>query len=607
MQQEFETEVLLPAGRPSRRKVAGATLALALVATVATFAGGVSSAGAARTPSVPSALAQAAAAQPDVMFSVIVQGDSSERSDKLVKRVGGRLARTMGLRGSDRKQYFEGLRDQFDAINGISLTLSGRDLQKLFKESGITAITVDAPVQLAANGNSQKWVSTVGAKWYWSSRYYSSLDGTAPAIAIAIVDSGIAAKNGDVFGDRVVASVDLATSQPNTPNGDGYGHGTMVAGLAAGGSLSRSGVHPGAKLVSIDVVDDIGRANTSDVIRACDWILANKAAYNIRVANFSLGAEGESSFRWDPLDKAVEKLWFSGVTVVTSAGNYRTTPGASGVHLAPANDPFVITVGATDDNGTARASDDFAAPWSAYGYTNDGFAKPDLSAPGRYMIAPIPASSKLGDGGGQDKTLVQSGYLELSGTSFSAPIVAGAAAALLTAHPGWTPDQVKGALMRGATRVASNTDRQLGVGEVSILWAIMQSSPPNPNAALNQYAGADPAGGSVPVFDEASWASAAAANASWASASWASASWASASWASASWASASWASASWASASWSSASWANASWATASWANSAAGDPTTPYVADAATVDDAVATDLNGNPLTTGDVIVPLA
>jgi len=91
---------------------------------------------------------------------------------------------------------------------------------------------------------------------------------------------------------------------------------------------------------------------------------------------------------FDPLDKAVEKLWFNNVVVVAAAGNYGTLDGPSGVPFAPGNDPFVITVGATDTGKFLSTSDDVAAPWSAYGYTLDGFAKPDLAAPGRYMIGP---------------------------------------------------------------------------------------------------------------------------------------------------------------------------------------------------------------------------
>ncbi len=107
----------------------------------------------------------------------------------------------------------------------------------------------------------------------------------------------------------------------------------------------------------------------------------------------------------------------------------------------------------------------------------------------------------------------------------------------------------------------------VGVGEVNgDKAAKLTDTPPNPNLALQQFVVRDPAGGSIPVFDAASWANYASANASWANASWANASWANASWANASWANASWANASWANASWASASWASASWANASWA-----------------------------------------
>jgi hypothetical protein len=150
----------------------------------------------------------------------------------------------------------------------------------------------------------------------------------------------------------------------------------------------------------------------------------------------------------------------------------------------------------------------------------------------------------------------------MSGTSFAAPIVSGAAALVLAYHPNWTPDQVKGALMLTAQPTAAGV--ALGVGELNAKAATQVTSPPNPNLALNQFVGSDGAGGLA--FDAASWASTAQANASWNSASWNSASWAAASWANASWNSASWAAASWNSASWAAASWNSASWAAASWA-----------------------------------------
>jgi len=159
-----------------------------------------------------------------------------------------------------------------------------------------------------------------------------------------------------------------------------------------------------------------------------------------------------------------------------------------------------------------------------------------------------------------------SDYMELSGTSFAAPVVAGAAAQILARHPEWTPDQVKGALMLTARHTPNAAPGSLGVGVIDAYAASRVSNPPNPNAAVNRFV-RQAADGSGLVFDTASWANVAMADASWASASWAQASWANASWANASWAQASWANASWAQASWAQASWAQASWASASWAN----------------------------------------
>jgi serine protease AprX len=303
----------------------------------------------------------------------------------------------------------------------------------------------------------------------------------------------------------------------------------------------------------------------SDAIAACDWILQNKDAYDIRVANFSINAGLGASILYDPLDRAVERLWLNGVVVVASAGNYAVDGAASGVLFSPANDPFVITVGATDVNSTTDTSDDLAAPWTSWGYTYDGFFKPEISASGRRTIAPVPPNSTLTKLFPTRK--VSRDYMWMSGTSFAAPIVSGTAAWFLAAHPSWTPDQVKGALMLAADVPNGYAGPgALGVGVLDGSGNVGATTPPNPNAGLNQFVMADPATGLM-VFDAASWSSEAASNASWNSASWSSASWSSASWSSASWSSASWSSASWSSASWADASWADASWADASWAS----------------------------------------
>jgi serine protease AprX len=497
------------------------------------------------TPSLLSAAEANAAGS----FNVIVQGKGGNQAAKAVADV-------LGLA----KKEVKDLR----SIDGVAVELNGAQVLALAGDQHVSAVTLDARVRLSGTpaDSNEKWPYVTGVNKYSG----------APAATIAIVDSGIDGSRPE-FAGRIAANVNLSTLSGNSA-GDGRGHGTFVAGIAAGKLAGHDGAAPTAKIVSIDVMDDQGMARTSDVILAADWILANKARYGIRVANFSLHSAVANSFIYDPLDKAVERLWFGGVVVVVAAGNYGYPDRPSGVPFAPGNDPFVITVGASDTGKSVSTNDDVAAPWSAYGYTLDGFAKPDLAAPGRFMVGPVPVTSTLYKE--RADHVVEPGYMELSGTSFAAPVVSGIAALILGSHPGFTPDQVKGALMLGAKPLPNASDLSEGVGEVNAGRSMGYSNPPNPNLALNTFITSDPSTG-APVFDAASWASKAKTDASWASASWNSASWAEASWASASWAEASWSDASWASASWAdtanaAASWADLSLASASWADNAEGE-----------------------------------
>jgi subtilisin family serine protease len=186
------------------------------------------------------------------------------------------------------------------------------------------------------------------------------------------------------------------------------------------------------------------------------------------------------------------------------------------------------------------------------------------------MIAPVPPGATLA--ALHPGNLVSPGYMELSGTSFAAPVVSAAAAQVLFKHPDWTPDQVKGALMLAASPLSTG-NLAGGVGELYASDAVNLSSAPNANQALDQFVKtANSWNGQSYSFDSASWNSAAKASAAWNSASWNSAAWDSASWNSASWNSASWNSASWNSASWNSASWNSASWNSASMADAADGE-----------------------------------
>jgi serine protease AprX len=506
-----------------------------------------SAAGTGYTAFMTTTLANATRANPSTVYRVIIKGRRGQSTSTVSSAVSTAIQRNPT--GSVTAQY--------TVVNGVAASMSGAAIQALSRNSAISAIVQDSRVGGTAISNFQLWpeVSQV-------SSFYSS---PPAAPTIAVVDSGVDATRVADFGARVIAQPNFVSGNAaNTRPGDGFGHGTFVAGIAAGQATGYSGAAPAANIISLDVLDDGGAGTESDVISALNWVYNNQSRYNIRVVNLSLLAGTNASFMYDPLDQAVEKLWFSGVVVVTAAGNFAANGAPSGEPYAPANDPFAITVGAADINGTPSTTDDFNAPWSAYGYTLDGFAKPELGAPGRYMNGAVPTTAAMYTQ--HPERAVAQGYMWMSGTSFSAPVVSGIAADLLALHPTWTPDDVKGALMLTAAQPGPGTGTYaLGVGEVQATAAAAVNTPPNPNAGLNAYVVTDSNGGRV--FDAASWSSAARANASWNSASWNSASWNSASWSSASWSSASWSSASWNSASWSSGCTADGTMADGSWAS----------------------------------------
>ena len=117
------------------------------------------------------------------------------------------------------------------------------------------------------------------------------------------------------------------------------------------------------------------------MIYGLQFAVEHQSQYNIRVINMSVDSTTPQSYKTDPLDAAVEAAWMHGIVVVASAGNRGTAPDA--VQYSPANDPYVITVGGIDENGTANPSDDTVASWSSQGTTQDGIQKPDVYAPGR--------------------------------------------------------------------------------------------------------------------------------------------------------------------------------------------------------------------------------
>ena len=187
-------------------------------------------------------------------------------------------------------------------------------------------------------------------------------------VTIAVVDSGVALHPDIQTLTAVVDVVGHPTPHAAPPEDsvDPNGHGTHVAGIMVGnGSHSggrMAGIAPEASLVSVRVLDTIGRGMTSDVLAGLQWVLDHKTEYGIRVVNLSLGHPIFEPAAVDPLVEAVDSLWDAGIVVVCSAGNR----GRSG-HVtitSPCNSRKVITVGATNDSHTGPITDDKIATMS---------------------------------------------------------------------------------------------------------------------------------------------------------------------------------------------------------------------------------------------------
>jgi serine protease AprX len=295
-------------------------------------------------------------------------------------------------------------------------------------------------------------------------------------ITVAVIDSGIHSSqdlNDSSGQSRVVYNQSFV---PGTDTDDHYGHGTHVAGIIAGngkasGGKSNSkriaGVAPNVRLVNLKVLDSDGQGRDSYVIAALQRAIALKSTYNIRVINLSLGRPIYESYEDDPLCQAVEAAWQAGIVVVVAAGNdgrnddYHTDGYAT--IASPANDPYVITVGAMNTNNTASTADDKIASYSSKGPTLlDHVVKPDLVAPGNQIASLLVPNSTLDldfksnevspTDYGSTSTSAKA-YFKLSGTSMATPMVSAAAALLLHKNPSLSPDTIKARLMKTANKI----------------------------------------------------------------------------------------------------------------------------------------------------------
>jgi len=350
--------------------------------------------------------------------------------------VDGEVARLSGKHAGNVERVFR------HALKGYVAVLSDVEAAALRAEAGVELVERDAPVQADIIQSNATWgIDRIDQRNLPLSGTYT-YNASGSGVSVYVIDTGIRVTHNE-FGGRATG----AFTSINDGNGtnDCAGHGTHVAGTIGGTTY---GVAKGVALYAVRVLNCSGSGTTSGVIAGIDWVTANAA--KPAVANMSLGGAASTA-----LDAAVNNSIASGVTYSISAGN----SNANACNQSPARVVAALTVGATNASD-ARAS------FSNYGGCVDLFA-PGVSITSAYNS-------------GNSATAV------LSGTSMSAPHVAGAAALYLQTQPAAAPSGVAQALASNAT--AGVVTNPAGSPNL-LLYSGFIGTPPPPGKLLSIYSG----------------------------------------------------------------------------------------------------------------------
>lgn len=340
-----------------------------------------------------------------------------------------------------------GVRD-LSLIGCFAFKATEEQIYSLVQKAAVRIVCHDAVVSLpappASHGGQarlQGAATCIGAHAAW--RAGAKGQGTT----IAIVDTGIY-PHMDLAG-RIIGFEDLVNGRPSPY--DDNGHGTHVAGDAAGDGTASGGLYQGpaytANLVGIKVLNAQGQGNLSAILAGIDFCIRNRETYGINAINISIQSLATTPSAQDRRCQMVRRAWAAGITVCICAGNEGPAPGTL---RTPGIEPLAITVGAVDTNQGCRKVS--MAGFSSRGPTIDGLSKPDLVAPGVGIVSlRVPGSTYDID---YPQERVGEWYIKMDGTSMASPIVAGAAACALSYRRTLTPNRVKSLLTSTASHLA---------------------------------------------------------------------------------------------------------------------------------------------------------
>ena len=428
---------------------------------------------------------QTAAQEVDRLVTVIVQGFKWGDAHAAVTEVDGKITQDLPI------------------VNGVSARVRTSDIEVLRRQPGIVNVERNAKVEFQGRPDFRlpnRVQRVVRADKLWNQGV------TGDGVTVAIVDTGVYAGHPDLAG-RVIHCEDFSHERNTEAHcQDTFGHGTFMAGLVAGNGASShgffTGAAPEADIVSIKAAGFDGSTDVTNVLAGIQWAVAHKDVYDIDVLSLSVGSDSTVGTRLSPLSFAVERAWAAGIVVVVSAGNRGPEMGTV---TSPADNPYVITVGSSNDETSPNSINDDKVPvFSGRGPTAEGLSKPDVVSPGVSTVSLRSPGSYIDQNFGYTAA-IGNHYFKGTGTSMSTATVAGSVAQMLDKNPLLTPDQVKARLMETARPIATTDPNLAGKGLIDVYAAAMSNSLSLANQGIPMSTGLgsiDAARGSIDVWVE---------------------------------------------------------------------------------------------------------
>lgn len=394
-----------------------------------------------------------------------------------------------------------------------ALVVEGRasDVARAADAAGVRGVSPDSPVTLTGGPSDEQAVRAAAGLGGNAGR-----PGAGAGVRVALLDTGVTDTPGlNRRSGRLIDAADTSAAARKGPLEDGYGHGTFMASVIAGGPADGArgepvGVAPGATVLVVRVAEPDGRTRLSQVLGGLEWVAANPDRVDVANLSFSWTRPG-TAYGADPLTDAVEAVRDAGVPVVVAAGNDPSLVGDPGFT------PRALTVGAAD-----LSRDEVEVASFSGSDTVAGVAKPDVVASGVAVLGVLPPSSHLARS--HPEARVSGRLWRGSGTSQATAVTSGAVALLLAERPDATPAQIKAALRSAAADLPGSRD---GAGLLRLPTGELVEGALEPGAGPG---GDDPTGEGS--FDANSWS----AN-SWSANSWSANSWSANSWSANSWSS----------------------------------------------------------------------